>query len=166
MQKFVDATGRVWVVEINVATIKRVRTLAGINLLEVVEGELIERLSSDPVLLCDVLYAVCQPQAAKEDVSDEAFGEGLAGDAITEATTALIEALVAFFPEPRRRLLTKAAAKYQSVQNRALAMVEAKLDSPQMETRILDQLASELVRQESSGSSTASPASPESIPGH
>jgi hypothetical protein len=140
MQKFVDAAGRIWVVEINVATIKRVRSLAGVNLLEVVDGELIERLSSDPILLCDVLYAVCQPQAQRDSVTDEAFGIGLAGDVIAEATTALVEGLVAFFPEPRRRLLEKAAAKYREVQTKAMSMVEAKLDSPQFQARLLNQL--------------------------
>lgn len=164
MNKFVDATGREWAVEVNVATIKRVRSLAGVNLLEVVEGELIERLSGDPVLLCDVLCAVCRPQAQREDVSDEAFGEGLAGDAIAEATAALIEGLVAFFPEPRRRLLEKAAAKYRQVQTKALAMVETKLDSPGFETELMRRLETELARETSNDSSTASPESSASIP--
>ena len=151
MKNFVDAAGRVWVVDVNVATIKRVRALAGVNLLEVVEGDLIERLSGDPILLADVLYAVCQPQATRENVSDEQFGEGLAGDVISLATTAMLDSLVAFFPEPRRRLLEKAAAKYRQVQDKALAMIEAKLESPQLETRILRQLDRELTLQESSG---------------
>ncbi len=151
MKNFVDAAGRVWVVDVNVATIKRVRSLAGVNLLEVVEGDLIERLSGDPVLLADVLYAVCQPQAARDNVSDEQFGEGLAGDVISLATTAMLDSLVAFFPEPRRRLLEKAAAKYRQVQEKALAMIEAKLESPQLENRLLRQLDRELTLQESSG---------------
>ena len=151
MKNFVDVAGRVWVVDVNVATIKRVRSLAGVNLLEVVEGDLIERLSGDPILLADVLYAICQPQALRDNVADEQFGEALAGDAISLATTALLESLVAFFPEPRRRLLEKAAAKYRQVQDKAMAMIEAKLESPQLETRLLRQLERELTLQESSG---------------
>ena len=34
MKNFVDVAGRVWVVDVNVATIKRVRSRAGVNLLE------------------------------------------------------------------------------------------------------------------------------------
>lgn len=150
MASFKDSSGRVWVVEITVGTIRRVRSLVDINLLEVVEGPLIERLSSDPLLLCDVLYAVCQPQAEESGLSDEDFGEGLAGDVIDEATSALLESLVAFFPESRRRLLSKAANKYRQMEQKALALVEARLDSPRLETRILKDLQRELDRQESS----------------
>ena len=151
MKNFVDVAGRVWVVDVNVATIKRVRAVAGVNLLEVVEGDLIERLSGDPILLADVLYAVCQPQALRDNISDEQFGEALAGDVISLATAAMLDSLVAFFPEPRRRLLEKAAAKYRQVQDKAMAMIEAKLESPQLETRLLRQLERELTLQESNG---------------
>jgi hypothetical protein len=144
VRNFIDSSGRVWVVDISVATIKRVRTLTGINLLEVIQGELIEQLSSDPILLADCLYAVCQPQAVREGVSDEAFGQSLAGDVIDRATTALLEGLIEFFPEPKRRLLEKATAKYRQVQTQALALVEAKLDSPELEAKILKDLEAEL----------------------
>lgn len=151
MRNFIDSSGRVWVVDINVATVKRVKTLAQVNLLEVVQGELIERLSTDPVLLADILYAVCQPQALREQISDEAFGQALAGDVIDRATTALLEGLIEFFPEPRRRLLEKATAKYRQVQTKALELVEANLDNPQLEAKILQQLQDELGELNSSG---------------
>jgi hypothetical protein len=144
VRNFIDSSGRVWVVDVSVATIKRVRTLTGVNLLEVIQGELIEQLSSDPILLADCLYAVCQPQAVREGVSDETFGQALAGDVIDRATTALLEGLIEFFPEPKRRLLEKATAKYRQVQTQALALVEAKLDSPELEAKILKDLEAEL----------------------
>jgi hypothetical protein len=144
VRNFIDSSGRVWVVDVSVATIKRVRTLTGVNLLEVIQGELIEQLSSDPILLADCLYAVCQPQAVREGVSDEAFGQSLAGDVIDRATTALLEGLIEFFPEPKRRLLEKATAKYRQVQTQALALVEARLDSPELEAKILKDLEAEL----------------------
>jgi hypothetical protein len=144
VRNFIDSSGRVWVVDVSVTTIKRVRTLTGINLLEVIQGELIEQLSSDPILLADCLYAVCQPQAVREGVSDEAFGQSLAGDVIDRATTALLEGLIEFFPEPKRRLLEKATAKYRQVQTQALALVEARLDSPELEAKILKDLEAEL----------------------
>jgi hypothetical protein len=64
MHQFTDRSGRRWLIQIDVSTIKRVRSLTGVNLLDIVAGELIERLSNDPLLLADVLYAVVQPQAA------------------------------------------------------------------------------------------------------
>ncbi|XZE55910.1 hypothetical protein SH139x_001959 [Planctomycetaceae bacterium SH139] len=150
MQKFVDHSGRIWVVQIDVATIKRVRSVTGVDLLSIVEGELIEQLSRDPVLLCDVLYAVCQPQALAADVSEETFGEGLAGDAIAEATVALLEALVAFFPEPRRRLLQQAASKYQAIEQQALKLLSQRLDDPQLEKKALAEFEQRLTTELSS----------------
>ncbi len=150
MQKFVDRKSNVWIVEIDTSTLRRVKAVTGVNLLECVEGDLIERLSSDVLLLVDVLYAILQPQADQQQITDEQFGEGLAGDVITDATTALLEAMVAFFPEPRRRLLKTAAAKYAAVQTKAMEMVQAKLDSPELEKQLIDQLRIDLTLEKSS----------------
>ena len=150
MQKFVDRKSNVWLVEIDTSTLRRVKAVTGVNLLECVEGDLIERLSSDVLLLVDVRYAILQPQADQQQITDEQFGEGLAGDVITDATTALLEAMVAFFPEPRRRLLKTAAAKYAAVQTKAMEMVQAKLDSPELEKQLIDQLRIDLTPEKSS----------------
>ncbi len=166
MQKFVDRKSNVWVVDIDATTLRRVKTIAGVNLLEFVEGDLVERLSHDFLLLGDVLYAVCKPQADKLGISDEEFGEGLAGDVIEEATRALLEGLVAFFPEPRRRLLQTAAAKYRRVQTKAIELVQTKLDSPDMEEQVLDKLRHDLAHATSNDLSTVSQESPESTPDH
>lgn len=164
MHQFTDRAGRRWLIQIDVSTIKRVRSITGVNLLDIVAGELIERLSNDPLILADVLFAVIQPQAVTQGITDEAFGQGLAGNAIAEATTALLEAMVDFFPEPKGRLIGKAATKYQQVQTKALAMIEAKIDSPALETQLLRQLENELQLPMSNDSSTESPELSESIP--
>lgn len=164
MHQFTDRSGRRWLIQIDVSTIKRVRSLTGVNLLDIVSGELIERLTNDPILLADVLYAVVQPQALTQGISDEAFGQGLAGNSIAEATAALLEGLVDFFPEPKGRLIGKAATKYQQVQTKALAMIEARIDSPALEQQILSELESQLQSRTSNDSSTESPESLGSIP--
>lgn len=109
MKSFTDNKGRTWTLEVTVATVKRVRALCRVELNSIVEldknnkpsAELLERLSSDPVLLVDVLYAVCKPQADKLGITDEDFGEAMAGDAIEHATTALLEEVIDFFPEAK-----------------------------------------------------------------
>ena len=165
MQKFVDRKSNVWVVDIDATTLRRVKTITGVNLLEFVEGDLVERLSHDFLLLGDVLYAVCKPQADQQGISDEDFGAGLAGDVIEDATQALLEGLVAFFPEPRRRLLQTAAAKYQRVQTKAIELVQMKLDSPDMEEQVLDKLRHDLAHATSNDLSTVSQESSESTLG-
>jgi len=144
MKTFVDNAGRTWTVAINVDAIKRVRDLVDVNLLEVIEGKLLERLIGDPVLLCDVIYSVCKPEADAKSaggVTDTDFGRAMAGDAIDGATTALLEDLVDFFPQGRRRVLAKALAKLRKFETAALSAVEVRLDSPELERRMAADLA-------------------------
>jgi len=130
MKIFKDNAGRAWSVCINIDTIKRVRSLLDINLLEIAGGQLVEQLISDPVQLCNVLYAVLKPDADALKISDEDFGRAMAGDAIEQATTALLEELVDFFPLARRRVLSKALGKIKALQSRMLELAETQLDDP------------------------------------
>lgn len=141
MKTFTDNTGRTWTLVINVDAVKRVRSVVGVNLMEAVEGSLIEKLVSDPVLLCDVIYAVAKPEADANKISDEEFGRAMAGDAIEQATTALLEELVDFFPRDRRRLLGKALEKLRKLNLMVIAAVETKLDSGQLEKQMEAALA-------------------------
>ena len=156
MKTFNDNAGRTWTVTINVDAIKRVKSLLSVNLLEAVEGKLLERLVSDPVLLCDVIYAVCKPEADAKSVSDEDFGRSMAGDAIDLATTALLEELVDFFPQQRRRLLRKALEKLRKLESMALTAAETRLDSPELERQMQELLAPSKVEGRGIGSSSGS----------
>ncbi|MBI5725923.1 MAG: hypothetical protein HZA50_18330 [Planctomycetes bacterium] len=133
MKTFSDNAGRTWTVTVNVDAVKRVKSLLSVNLLEAVDGKLLEKLIGDPVLLCDVIYAVCKPQADAQKISDEDFGRAMAGDAIELATTALLEELCDFFPLARRTLLRKALTKLKKLESMALASAQNRLDSPELE---------------------------------
>lgn len=141
MKTFNDNAGRTWTVSLNVDAIKRVRSLVDVDLMQAVGGKLLERLTTDPVLLCDILYAVCKAECDARNVTDEDFGRALAGDAIDAATTALLEELVDFFPQAKRRVLGKAMGKLKSLQARALEVAELRLDSPELENAMEQALA-------------------------
>lgn len=141
MKTFKDNAGRIWTLSIDVAAIKRVRSLIDVDLMSVVDGKLLERLISDPVLLCDVVYCTCKPEADAKGISDEDFGRAMGGDAVDNATTALLEELVDFFPQARRRLLGKALTKLRALEARALEVAEAKLDGPEFEAEMEAALA-------------------------
>ena len=159
MKTFTDNAGRTWTVTVNVDAIKRVRDLVDVNLLDVVgggSGRLLERLTTDPIVLCDVLFALCKPEADTKGISDEDFGRAMGGDALDGATTALLEELVAFFPLARRQVLAKALAKLKALESQALAAVSLRLDDPELEQRLAQQLG---LPNSSSGSAPASSAS-------
>lgn len=160
MASFMDKNGRTWVVEINVATIKRVRSLAGVDLLDITGGTVVQRLLFDPILLCDALFAVCKPQADAESVSDEAFGEAMAGDAIENATAALLEELVSFSPSPKdRENLRAVLTKTRAMMDRARELSTEKIESGEIEREA--ELAIREALANAGGRSTSSPASSE-----
>lgn len=146
MKTFTDTNGRTWSVALNIAAVKRVRDLAGVDLLAPAgqaagaddAGEtVITRLAGDPVLLCDVVYAVCKPEADAADIRDEDFGRAMAGDAIDAATRALLEELADFFPNRRdrdraRRILTKMDA----LMDRAQDLLDAQTSDEKLEAEI------------------------------
>lgn len=161
MQQFTDCEGRSWTVEINVAALKRVRDLAGVDLLGILDGTLIERLIRDPVLLCDALYAACKPEADERGITDEQFGRAMAGDAIEAATSALLEETVSFCPSPRdRAALGRVLAATRTAMDRARDFVEERLDSGALETAIDEALGAATPGR----SSTGAPGSAASTP--
>lgn len=117
MHTFTDNTGSVWTLSVNVSAIKRVRALCGVDLTSItdisgsdVTESLLHKLSVDPVLLVDVLYALCKSEADARKISDEQFGSAVFGDVIVSATDALLEEMVDFFPGSKRKILQQILA--------------------------------------------------------
>ena len=167
MRSFKDNQGRQWSVEINVTAIKRVRGLTGEDLMQVIEGTLIEKLIRDPVLLCDVVYAICKPEADSRSISDEEFGKAMAGDAIEAATTAVLEELVGFCPSPRDRAnLGRVLQATNRVLDKARDLTEKRIQTLTSESE-LDKLVNRMVPEPlTPGSlSTSAPEPSASTPG-
>ena len=128
MKTFTDNAARAWTIQVNVDALKRVKSLLDVDLMEAVDGKLLQRMLDEPILLCDIIYALCKPQADAAGVSDEDFGRAMAGDAIDNATQALLEELVDFFPQRRRALLTKVLDKLKKLDSLALATVTDRIE--------------------------------------
>lgn len=103
MARFKDNRGREWVVYIDIPAARRIRKTLDVDILNIDEG--LSVLSADPILLCDVLYLLCQTEADSRGVSDEEFGEALIGEALEDACDAFVEALINFSPPRRRKVL-------------------------------------------------------------
>lgn len=130
MKTFQDNAGRTWTVAVNVDAIRRVRSLLNVNLLDVLDDgcRLLAQLHDDPVLLVDVLYCLCKPEADAQQISDEQFGKSMSGDALLNAASALLESLSDFFPQARQRAAMKElVAKTGQVVDRLLDHAETTL---------------------------------------
>jgi hypothetical protein len=107
-----------------------------------------------------VVYAVCKPEAEAKGVSDEEFGRAMAGDAIEQATRALLEDLVGFSPSRRSRAnLQRVLEATWRVMDRAQDLVTARLDGGELE-RLMEQALTS-----ANNSSGAAPGSSVSNPG-
>ncbi|MGN1121727.1 MAG: hypothetical protein ACI4RV_05115 [Eubacteriales bacterium] len=166
MKSFTDNNGRTWLLHVTVGAIKRVRALCGVDLANIItisdggkpKMALLEQLASDPVLLVDVLYAVCKEEADAKNISDAEFGRGMAGDAIEFATSALLDEIIDFFPEAKRRVFQKILNASRRFQEKSKLALTALLDDPALDGKI-DKALEALTN-----SSANSPESPASIP--
>ncbi len=130
MTKFKDCAGREWTVAVTVDAVKRVRAdCDGLDLLAVADGQLFTRLLADPVLLVDVLFSVCGPAAREAGVSADQFGAAMAGQAIDDGTTALLEALTGFFRSGQRATYRAALAKLRQAEDLATATATAGVEA-------------------------------------
>lgn len=129
MKIWKDAEGHAYETKITVAEIRDVKTELGINLMDIATGDLLQRISEDVILLCDILYVINRSQAKEYGIDDVQFGRNLYGDALEEATRAFMEEMINFFPNQRtRQLLTKAMTKGQERMDKALDLAEKSLE--------------------------------------
>jgi len=138
MPQFTDSKGNGWSLAINIGTAKRVKELLRADLLQPLEGNppLLTRLSTDLIFLCDLLYAVCKPDADERQISDTQFAECLAGEALHAAHGALLEGLDAFFLQLQRTDVVAAIGKQQEVIRRAIDLAEQTLKSEEFDAMI------------------------------
>ena len=144
MRRFTDTKGRAWELELNVRQMKRVRDILGIDLVNIISTgkdgavatDTLDRVASDPILLVDILWVLCEGQAKSAGVTDDDFGSSLAGESIADATRAFLDELVDFFPGARRLFLKKAVDLARKYEAENLGALEKALSSPEFEERL------------------------------
>lgn len=115
MKTFRDNQNREWTIAINIGTMRRIRDLTGLDL----AGDLttaMKTLEGDILLLVDVIYVACKPQADEREISDEQFGESFDESVVVEAGQAFLEEFANFFQPAKRRVLTTAMRKATELQ--------------------------------------------------
>lgn len=104
MPTFCDKEGTTWSIDFTIGAARRIKSELKIDLLKPMSegqpGHL--QLLGDLELLINSLWIVCRKQAEGQSITDQEFGERLGGDALGDATEALLEALLDFFRKSRR----------------------------------------------------------------
>lgn len=144
MKIFKDKNGQEWQLILNVLQMKRIRSLLGIDLVNVItldkEGmvkiDLVDKIANDPCLLVDILWVLVEQQARVLNITDEEFGAALAGDTIDNATKAFLDELVDFFPGAKRLFLKKAIDLARKYSEKMVATLEQALTNPELDKRV------------------------------
>lgn len=144
MKTFTDNTGRTWTLSVTVGTIKRVRALCGVDLANIITMEsgktpnvgLLERLASDPVLLVDVLFAVCKPEADAKGITDEEFGRAMQATPLSLPATALLGRDHRFFPRGERKVFRKILDASRRFEARSKQALTELLEDPAFDEKI------------------------------
>jgi len=160
MNSFKDKKNRQWIVRVDVAAIRRVRSTCNIDLANLIaikpNGEadtnVLNTLANDPILLVEVVNAIILPQLAAQNITSEEWADSLDGETIQAATYALLEGAAEFFP-PQKKTLTM----------RLLQMTKRKMDEASEQlSKALDILDSDAPQ--STAQSAAAPESSASTP--
>lgn len=93
---------------INVAAMKRVRAALGFDLAQAMNPLGFSALLADLPQFVDVLYVLVREQCQAADLTDEQFGELMAGEALHGAITAFEDQIVSFCPSPTQRRVYEA----------------------------------------------------------
>lgn len=134
-------------VTVNVGTVKLVRALCNVDLMEIVRAgagdkpdfDLISKISEDPILLVDILYATCKAQCDTLKITAEDFAAGLGGDVIATATDVFLDEVLDFFPKARREPLQIVLRAGRRAQEKLLAEIPKTIDVEAMADEIVKQ---------------------------
>lgn len=135
-----DKQGRDWCTAININTVRRVKNVTGVLLTDAADTDLIDRLYNDCMLLADVLYAVCEPQATSREIDSAAFGELLCGETIDMACSSLLQDLADFFPKGRRPAVKTILNAARRVETERIKLLDQKLTDEAFEDLLMSQM--------------------------
>jgi hypothetical protein len=161
MAKFKTLDGKQWVIDVTYLTVKRVRDLCGVNLLDIcnLDKESLSGWVADDLKVLEVVCAVVRPQLAAIDMSDEDFFAACDGGVLKEAVERLVDQVSDFFQEPRKGLVKKVILKLRETEKKMEAQAEKAIDAA------LSQFDFEQALATHGSSGSTSPASPASSPG-
>lgn len=172
MHKFTDADGRDWLIRFTTVEARLARDELDVDLLDVGNEKLYERLTNDECLIVDVLHVCCREQCDERGVDPVGFARSLRGDALDAAVEAFLQAYVSFFRKHRRVVLAAALTKTTAFLQQTAERAVRTINSDRMDRFLqekLEQMETYFDQQLTKASGPSSPAgqpSPESDQEH
>ena len=101
MRVFKDNEGISWNIEILVETVLKIRAEYDVDLVGLTP-EALGKLEDDPIVLCQIIWALCEEQAKPREMDVKAFARAVAGDPLDAAWEA-ISGAISDFSRGRKR---------------------------------------------------------------
>lgn len=161
MASFKDTSGRTWEIKVTLGLIDRTLRATDVDITQIHDPKsaAIQKLSNLSTLF-GVLCSVCKIE--EHGVSVDEFGDVLDEEACEQASRALMEAVIAFFPPPKRKIVEPAFRRYLTALDKKraadLKMAESALESLDFEKAVNGDTESK----DSAGNTPASSESPTS----
>jgi hypothetical protein len=130
-----DPVGTSWSLALTIGSVKRVRDLAQVDLLDPTAGTppLMTRLDLDVCLLADVLFALVQPEADARGIDAGQFAEHLGPVSIAAAHAAFWEEYADFFRQAGRPELAALLDKQRTLTSASIRATLARIEAGQVE---------------------------------
>lgn len=131
MWHFSDNAGRLWSIQLGLATCRRIaeQTEGRVDFIEQARTgngkDLFRVLADDLQLLGQVAWLLCERQARAGHMTEDEFADGFDLDVLERFQTALIRATIDFFPSRSRPVLQRALEIAERVGNAETERIQA-----------------------------------------
>lgn len=131
MQRFTDANGRDWTIELNISTARSIRLKMQKDIrfdqYDFMDYAGILAAIYDVFFAADLLYIVCSEEAEERNVGAWEFGEALKGKILFDAIAAFVAEYLDFFPDPTTAQKMREVVEKTKERNEALrdAIIDA-----------------------------------------
>lgn len=132
---FQDKNGLVWDLSLYAPTLRKVKEVFGLGLVDL-DGDPLNQLEADPEKLVDVIYLICKSQADARGLTSEQFGESLK-PGLDEPVLALREAIINFFPAGKRSAVRSALEANAKAVEEALNQLTQRMCSKEQADKLI-----------------------------
>lgn len=143
MKSYKDAKGVTWDLVLTVQSARKIRSRLNVDVLD---NNSLAAATGDPLVCCDILWVLCEDQAATRGVSEDQFYVGvIEGETFEDASVALLEELADFFLRLGRRLMAQMIRQTLQARPKMKTAVTNQMPAmAEMVTRMIDQAETEL----------------------
>ena len=113
MQQFTDTAGDTWQLVVTFGDVQQVEKITGLNLPALLDDDMavFVKLSGDYGKLIEVLAVLLEDQVDAKGLDANQFARRFGGDVLGEAFEALVQAVIDFFPNEKRREVMRGLVK-------------------------------------------------------